>query len=268
MSDAEFLGYAGSLAAAGLLFLILAVFGFGQGLVLRALDVLLGLAFLGYAGYLMVAAPDEPFMTWLVFLTPAVGLAVALTARRRARSRLKRMEEEHSSKPYAGQEAAVTSERHPYPSPPAPLDPSAPAPKASRAAASGGPSPGMPSGLPEAPPSGLGQSPAEAAPRPPRPSGLPQLQTPSPAHASDAPPASHAAPSPPPAHASPGSHVSPPSPSHPSAPASPSRASHAEPGMASAAEEERAYRARHGAGAEDTAHHDYTGGRHRADGES
>ncbi|GAB2607419.1 hypothetical protein GCM10027087_55830 [Paractinoplanes abujensis] len=161
MSEAEFLGYAGSLAVAGLLFLILAVFGLGQGLVLRVLDVLLGLAFLGYAGYLMVAAPDEPFMTWLVHLTPAAGLVVALTARRRARARLRRLEEEHSAKPYAGQEAAVTTERQPYPSPPAPLDPSAPAAKRKPEAATpdggkstGVASPAMPSGLPKEAPAG------------------------------------------------------------------------------------------------------------------
>lgn len=231
MSDAEFLAYAGSLAVAGLLFLILAVLGFGQGLVLRGVDVLLGLAFLGYAGYLMVAAPDDPFTTWLVFVTPVIGLGVAVTARQRARSRLRRLEEEHTSRPYAGQDATV-KERQPYPSPPAPLDPTAPAPsrKQSGPAVRTG---GTPSGLPAAPPpSGLGQSPQEAAPRPPRPSGLPQMH----AEPADAPPRGGW---PPQAQ----TQMSP---------------SHSEPG----------YRARHGAADEETAHHNYSGGRHRADGES
>ncbi|MBM2616056.1 hypothetical protein JIG36_10865 [Actinoplanes sp. LDG1-06] len=219
MSDAEFLGYAGSLAAGGLLFLILAVFGLGQGIILRVTDVLLGLAFLGYAGYLMVVAPESPFMSWLVFITPAAGLAVALTARRRARRKIKRLEEEHSAKPYAGQEAAVNAERLPYPSPPPPLDPSSPAPQ--KQAKPAGKAEGLPSGLPSSPPpSGLGAHPLEASPRPARPSGLPQP---------------HAEPRP-----------------------SPSPSPHADPG----------YRARHGVQNDETAHHDYSGGRHRADGES
>jgi hypothetical protein len=207
MSDAEFLGYAGSLAAAGLLFLILAVLGLGQGLILRVVDVLIGLAFLGYAGYLMVVAPESPFMSWFVFVTPAAGLAVAIIARRRARARLKRLEEEVTTpQPYAGTDATAHADRLPYPTPPPPLDPKAA--KAARKQATR-PSGKMPSGLPATPPeSGLGANPQEAQPRPPRPSGLPPM--------------------------------------------------HAEPG----------YRARHGSADDETAQHDYSGGRHRADGEA
>ena len=213
MSDAEFLGYAGSLAAGGLLFLILAVLGLGQGLILRVLDVLVGLAFLGYAGYLMVVAPSSPFMSWFVMATPAAGLVVAMVARRRARTKVKRLEEEHSSLPYAGQPAPAPTERLPYPTPPSPLDPSAPAPPRKKEPEAGRPG-NLPSGLPSTPlPSGLGASPVEARPRPPRPSGLPQLSSPS---------------------------------------------THAEPD----------YQGRHGSADDETAQHDYLGGRHRADGES
>ncbi|MGK5681602.1 hypothetical protein [Actinoplanes sp. URMC 104] len=202
MSDAEFLAYAGSLALGGLLFLILAVLGLGQGVVLRVLDVLIGLAFLGYAGYLMVVAPESPFVSWFVFITPAAGLVVAVTARRRARRRLKRLEEDLTPQPYARHDATGHAERQPFPSPPPPLEPGQPAPeRASRKRSNR-----MPSGLPTAPPaSGLGDQPLTAQPRPARPSGLPQL--------------------------------------------------HAEPG----------YRGRHEAADDETAEHDYTGGRHRAD---
>ncbi|MDY7090453.1 MAG: hypothetical protein SYR96_35860 [Actinomycetota bacterium] len=286
MSDAEFLAYAGSLAAAGLLFLILAVLGLGQGVVLRVVDVLLGLAFLGYAGYLMVAAPDDPFVTWLVFVTPVIGLVVAATARRRARARLRRLEEEHSTKPYVGPEATV--ERQPYPSPPAPLDPSAPAP-ARTPPGPAGRTGGMPSGLPDAPPtSGLGQSPQEAAPRPPRPSGLPQTHAeprepvwdPPAAPGSASAPPSFGAPSPPfgapspfgaaPPYAAPSPRLDAPSPPGPHGAGSPPGVwppparpapTHAEPADAG-------YRARHGAADDQTAHHDYSGGRHRADGDT
>ncbi|GID27952.1 hypothetical protein [Paractinoplanes brasiliensis] len=286
MSDAEFLAYAGSLAAAGLLFLILAVLGLGQGVVLRVVDVLLGLAFLGYAGYLMVAAPDDPFVTWLVFVTPVIGLVVAVTARRRARARLRRLEEEHSTKPYVGPEATV--ERQPYPSPPAPLDPSAPAP-ARMPPGPGGRTGGMPSGLPDAPPtSGLGQSPQEAAPRPPRPSGLPQMHAEPREPVWDAPPRPGSASNPPSFGApSPRYDAAPPPfdaaspfgaapPSFDAAPpsfdaASPSRSMWpppAHPAPAHAEQADAGYRARHGAVDDQTAHHNYSGGRHRADGDN
>jgi hypothetical protein len=295
MSDGEFLWYAGALAAAGLLFLILAVLGLGQGLVLRVLDVLLGLAFLGYAGYLMVVAPESPFMSWFVFATPALGLAVAVVARRRYRVKMKRLEEDHSSPPYAGPPTAQ-AERQPFPTPPPPLDPSAPAPekKAAGSSAGGSAAGPMPSGLP---PSGLGEYPVEAEPRPPRPSGLPQSPPatdlplrsagPSSAHGFEG-TRPHAEPRP--AHgfdaaqphgpargsdatqphglargvdaAQPhglarGSDAAQP---HGLARGSDATQPHAEPG-------EPGYRARHGASDDETAVHDYARGRHRADGE-
>ncbi|MCO8269726.1 hypothetical protein M1L60_03865 [Actinoplanes sp. TRM 88003] len=239
MSDGEFLRYAGALAAAGLLFLILAVLGLGQGLILRVLDVLLGLAFLGYAGYLMVVAPDSPFMSWFVFATPALGLVVAGVARRRSRARMKRLEEDHSGQPYVA--PAVTADRQPFPTPPPPLDPTAPA--ATKKKKSDGAKTGaMPSGLP---PSGLGEKPVEAEPRPPRPSGLPQLGPDQPTG-----PASPAFPTGPTFHASPGGPAT-----HGSSAGPAPFAPHSEPG----------YRARHGASGDETAEHDYARGRHRSD---
>ncbi|WP_250003526.1 hypothetical protein [Actinoplanes sp. M2I2] len=202
MSDGEFLAYAGSLAAAGLLFLILAVLGLGQNLIMRVVDVLLGLAFLGYAGYLMVVAPESPFTSWFVFATPALALAAAVFARHRSRVKIKRLEE-NVTQPYAGHHATSHAERQPFPSPPPPLDPAAQPSKPREEPESRPASGPMPSGLP---PSGLGARPAEAEPRPPRPSGLPQP--------------------------------------------------HAEPH----------YHARHGATDDETADHDYAGGRHRANG--
>jgi hypothetical protein len=176
MSDGEFLGYAGALAVAGLLFLILAVLGLGQGLLARGLDVLVGLAFLGYAGYLMVVAPEAPFMSWFVFATPVLGLAAAVVAGRRSKAKIKRLAENVTPQMYAGHDAASHAERQPFPSAPPPLDPSAPpatAP-AKPTRESGSKAGPMPSGLP---PSGLGERPAEAEPRPPRPSGLPRAKT-------------------------------------------------------------------------------------------
>ena len=223
MSDGEFLGYAGSLAAGGLLFLILAVLGLGQGVILRVIDVVLGLAFLGYAGYLMVVDPESPFTSWFVLATPVLGLVVAMVARRRARNKIKRLAETPTPLPYAGQDATGHAERQAFPSPPPPLGPEKPTePRTPSLQAE--PVRQMPSGLPDGPPPAVLGKDTNSV-RPPRPSGLPS----------------------PPSSESPAPSSSPP-PSRP----------HAEPG----------YRARHGATQDETAEHDYSGGRHRADGES
>nr|WP_221377574.1 Yip1 family protein [Actinoplanes polyasparticus] len=243
MSDGEFLRYAGALAASGLLFLILAVLGVGQGLLLRALDVLAGLAFLGYAGYLMVVAPESPFMSWFVFATPVLGLAVAVIARRRTRARMKRLEEDLTS-PYAAPAVTGHAERQPFPTPPPPLDPSAPAPAPTKHKRSDAPakSTAMPSGLP---PSGLGENPVVAEPRPPRPSGLPSLRSESgsPAHSEPGRPPAHVRPSSS-THAEPGWSAAhspssgPPTHAEPGRPSAHShrsdRSTHAEPDWASA----------------------------------
>lgn len=174
MSDSEFLGYAGSLAVGGLVLLILAVLGAGQGRVLRTVDVLAGLAFLGYAGYLMVVAPSSPLVSWFVMVTPVLGLTAAVVARRQSRARIKRLEEDLAPRPYAGHDATGHAERQPFPSPPPPLDPSEPAPtKRRQPSTQAEPAGKMPSGLPAI--SGLGDRPQEAPARPKRPSGLPPV---------------------------------------------------------------------------------------------
>jgi hypothetical protein len=171
MSDSEFLGYAGSLAVGGLVLLILAVLGLGQGWILRSADVLAGLAFLGYAGYLMVVAPPSPFTSWFVMVTPVLGVAVAVVARRHTQARIKRLSEDLTPRPYAGHDATGHAERQPYPTPPPPLDPLAPArtrEPTTQVEVVGT----TPSGLPAI--TGLGDRPQEAPARPKRPSGLPQ----------------------------------------------------------------------------------------------
>ena len=168
MSDSEFVGYAGSLALGGLVLLIVAVLGSGQGWILRAADVLAGLAFLGYAGYLMVVAPSSPYVSWFVLVTPVLGIVLAVAARRRAKARLKRLEEEHSPSPYAGHAVTGHAERQPFPSPPPPLDPSPPERARSQPSTEAEPAGKMPSGLPSGP--GFRAAPA----RPKRPSGLPR----------------------------------------------------------------------------------------------
>jgi len=181
MPDGEFLAYAASLAAGGVLLLILAVLGLGQGWTLRAVEVLVGLAFLGYAGYLMVVTPESPSMSWFVLVTPVLGLAVAAVARRRSRAKVKRLAENSGPQPYAGHDAKGHAERQPFPTPPGPLDvsvrhsdepvsaPADSAEKPSRLSAA------PPESLSAAPPeSGLRGSPVEPPSRPKRPSGLPQ----------------------------------------------------------------------------------------------
>jgi len=179
MPDGEFLAYAASLAAGGVLLLILAVLGLGQGWTLRAVEVLVGLAFLGYAGYLMVVTPESPFMSWFVLVTPVLGLAVAAVARRRSRAKVKRLAENSGPQPYAGHDAKGHAERQPFPTPPGPLDASVrhsdepvSAPADSANSADSGEKPSRLSAAP--PESGLRGSPAEPPPRPKRPSGLPQ----------------------------------------------------------------------------------------------
>ncbi|WP_127500804.1 hypothetical protein [Actinoplanes solisilvae] len=176
MSDGEFVGYAGALALGGLVMLVLAVLGTGQGLILRAADVLAGLAFLGYAGYLMVAAPSSPFMSWFVMATPVLGVVVAVVAQRHSEVLRKRLEENLMPQPYAGHDAPGHAERKPFPSPPPPLDPSSPTPARPRPTAQAERAgKEMPSGLPAI--SGLGDRPLEASARPKRPSGLPPAPT-------------------------------------------------------------------------------------------
>ncbi|SNY45581.1 hypothetical protein [Paractinoplanes atraurantiacus] len=169
MSDGEFWTYAGLLGLSGLVLLVLCVTGFGQSGFLRGVDALLGLGFLGYAGYLALARPDDPFTFYYIFALPVLAVIYALVCLRRV-VKLRRLAARFIPDPYAGETGDAHTERAPFPTPPSPLSESSPAdapdapppPPVKR-----GP---MPSGLPSRMP--------PPADRPGRPSGLPEPPSP------------------------------------------------------------------------------------------
>ncbi|XVV17355.1 hypothetical protein ACQP2X_24150 [Actinoplanes sp. CA-131856] len=165
MSDGEFWTYTGLLGFSGLVLLVLCVTGFGQSGFLRGVDALLGLGFLGYAGYMALARPDDPFTFYYIFALPVLAVIYALVCLRRV-VRLRRLAARFVPDPYAGETGDAHTERSPFPQAPSPLSASAP-----DAAPAEPPSPPvkrgpMPSGLPSRTP--------PPADRPGRPSGLPE----------------------------------------------------------------------------------------------
>ncbi|MEU8816995.1 hypothetical protein [Actinoplanes sp. NPDC048796] len=174
MSDGEFWTYTGLLGFSGLVLLALCVAGLGQSGFLRGVDALLGLGFLGYAGYLGIARPDDPFTFYYLFALPVLAVIYALVCLRRV-VRLRRLAARFVPDPYAGETGDAHTERSPFPTPPSPL-PDAPdaAPEPAPAPVTRGP---MPSGLPSRPPAPGSRPPAAAEP-PGRPSGLPVAEPP------------------------------------------------------------------------------------------
>ncbi|GAA0497722.1 hypothetical protein Ade02nite_53870 [Paractinoplanes deccanensis] len=147
MSDGEFWTYTGLLGLSGLVLLALGVAGLGQSGFLRGVDALLGLGFLGYAGYLGVARPDDTFTFWAVFALPVLALIHASVCLRRE-MRLRRIAAKFTPDPYAEAMRDAQTERQPFPAAPGPLpEPPTAAPSA-QAEVRRGP---MPSGLPRPP---------------------------------------------------------------------------------------------------------------------
>lgn len=83
MSDTQFYLYAGLLAVSGLLLLGLAATGFGQSTGTRVLNILFGLGFTGYGGYLLLFFEgDEVRVFYYAFVVPVLMVVQAVRAYR------------------------------------------------------------------------------------------------------------------------------------------------------------------------------------------
>jgi hypothetical protein len=89
MSDGEFHAYVGLLVFSGLLLSVLAGRGFGQSTRARIADGIFSAGFLGYAAYLIVAAPDSVEIFFYAFAAPVYATLHALRSLRSRRSRPK-----------------------------------------------------------------------------------------------------------------------------------------------------------------------------------
>jgi hypothetical protein len=73
ISDGQFLGYIALLAICGVIMLVLAAIGLGQSGGERILNGVLGIGFLGYAGYLFfVFDGGSVLIFWYVFILPVL----------------------------------------------------------------------------------------------------------------------------------------------------------------------------------------------------
>jgi hypothetical protein len=83
MSDNVFLGYIGALAVSGVILLVLAATGFGAtGALVRVLNALFGLGFVGYAVYLLFFFQGgDVAVFYYVFILPVLMLIQAFKGR-------------------------------------------------------------------------------------------------------------------------------------------------------------------------------------------
>jgi hypothetical protein len=79
-----FIVYVAALCISGILLLVMAGVGFGQSIGMRVLDAVIGLAFLGYGGYLtLVFDGGEYTMFYYAFVVP-IALVVKIFRNRSA----------------------------------------------------------------------------------------------------------------------------------------------------------------------------------------
>ena len=78
MSDDEFHAYIGLLIFSSLVLCVVAIRGFGQSVRARIVDGLFSVAFLGYAGYLVVAEPGTVLVSYYAFAAPVLALGHAV----------------------------------------------------------------------------------------------------------------------------------------------------------------------------------------------
>ena len=86
MSDDEFHGYLALLVFSSLVLSVVAVRGFGLSKRARAVDGVFSVAFLGYAGHLLVADPDTVLVSYYAFAAPFLAVLHALRHRRAPRT--------------------------------------------------------------------------------------------------------------------------------------------------------------------------------------
>jgi hypothetical protein len=81
VSDGAFYGYLLLLAVSGVLLLGMAAKGLGQSTGMRAFDALFGAGFLIYAGYLLIASPEQVRLLFYAFIVPVIAIGKAYKAR-------------------------------------------------------------------------------------------------------------------------------------------------------------------------------------------
>jgi hypothetical protein len=73
MMDGTFAVYVGALCLSGILLLVIAALGLGQTMGMRVLDAVIGVAFLGYGGYLaLIFNGDEYMIFFYAFILPVM----------------------------------------------------------------------------------------------------------------------------------------------------------------------------------------------------
>jgi hypothetical protein len=86
ISAGQELAYIGLLCVSGLIAIAIGAVGFGLTSVgQRVLNVVIGLAFVGYGLYLLIGEPETVYIIWYVFIVPIV-LIINVIKAARARS--------------------------------------------------------------------------------------------------------------------------------------------------------------------------------------
>src|SRR5687767_10389854 len=84
-ADGTFAAYVAALCVSGVILLIIAAVGLGQSAGMRALDAVIGLAFLGYGGYLaLIFDGDEYVIFFYAFIVPVLLIVQIFRNRSRA----------------------------------------------------------------------------------------------------------------------------------------------------------------------------------------
>jgi hypothetical protein len=83
ISDGQLLAYIGLLGVSGLIMLVIGAVGFGlKSTGQRVLNVVLGLAFIGYGLYLLFGSSESVYVIWYVFVVPILLIINVVKAAR------------------------------------------------------------------------------------------------------------------------------------------------------------------------------------------
>ncbi|WP_426509287.1 hypothetical protein ACPPVO_01095 [Dactylosporangium sp. McL0621] len=86
ISEGQELAYIGLLCVSGLIAVVIGAIGFGlRSVGQRVLNVVIGVAFIGYGLYLLIGNPESVYIIWYVFIIPIV-LIINVVKAARARS--------------------------------------------------------------------------------------------------------------------------------------------------------------------------------------
>jgi hypothetical protein len=112
VSDDAFHAYVALLTLSGLVLSVLAARGFGQSTPARTVDGVVAAVFLGYAGYLVIAAPRSVLVLSYAFLAPAFAVAHVVRTRHRARGRTAPADRSGPPAPVGAAPRPPTAPRH------------------------------------------------------------------------------------------------------------------------------------------------------------